>query len=114
MNNIYSTLKSYKNFKNFFTIIVIAVYLYNGNDNADNMQEVWIGMLSKTPSNVEPRLISSDMKLTALWGQNDNAKSEDEKKYEELSAYFKIRNTDLCTIYKHFIIWKEKASNKRT
>jgi hypothetical protein len=79
---------------------VIAVYLYTSKDKANNMQEAWIGMLSKTPLDSEPRISIDDMKLTALSGQNDTAKSEDEKKYEELTAYFKKRNTDLCTVYK--------------
>jgi hypothetical protein len=100
LNDIYSTLKSYNNFKSFSFPTVIAVYLYTSKDKANNMQEAWIGMLSKTPSDIEPRLSIDDMKLTALSGQNDNAKSKNEKKYEELSAYFKKRNTDLCTIYK--------------
>lgn len=100
LNDIYSSLKSYNNFENFSAPTVIAVYLYTSKDKANNMQEAWIGMLSKTPSDNEPRISIDDMKLTALSGQNDDAKSEDEKKYEELSTYFKKRNTDLCTIYK--------------
>ncbi len=102
MKDIYSTLASYNNFKNFSAPTVIAVYLYTSKDKANNMQEAWIGMLSKTPSDSEPRISVDDMKLTALAGQNDNAKSEDEKKLDELNAYFKKRKTDLCTIYKIF------------
>jgi hypothetical protein len=100
LNDIYSSLKNYSQFKNFSSPTVIAVYLYTSKDKATNMQESWIAMLSKTPSDPEPRISIDDMKLTAVSGQNDNAKSEDEKKLEELKTYFSKRHTDLCTLYK--------------
>lgn len=100
LNDIYTSLKNYNQFKNFSSPTVIAVYLYTSKDKAKNMQEAWIAMLTKTPSDPEPRTSIDEMKLTALSGQNDNEKSEDEKKLEELKKYFSKRNTDLCTIYK--------------
>ncbi len=100
LNEIYSTMKSYNNFKNFSAPTVIAIYLYTSKDKAKNMQEAWIGMLSKTPSDNEPRISIDEMKLSALAGTQDKTKSDDEKKLEELKTYFKKRNTDLCYVYK--------------
>lgn len=100
LNEIYKSLKNYNQFQNFSSPTVIAVYLYTSKDKAENMQDSWIAMLSKSPSEIEPKITIDDMKLTALAGQNDNTKTNDEKKLEELNNYFSKRNTDLCTIYK--------------
>lgn len=100
LNEIYDSLKGYNQFKSHSSPTVIAVYLYTSKDNAKNMQASWIAMLTKTPSDSEPRISINEMKLTAVSGQNDDTKSADEKKLDELKKYFSKRNTDLCTLYK--------------
>lgn len=100
LTKIYGSLESYSSFKNFSSPTVIAIYLFASKDKAENMPESWVAMLSKTPSDNQPRISFNDWQLKALEGLTDNEKSEDEKKYEELNDYLKKRNTDLCFIYK--------------
>ena len=66
LNEIYASLKNYNQFKSHSSPTVIAVYLYTSKDKAKNMQEAWIAMLTKTPSDAEPRTSIDEMKLTAI------------------------------------------------
>lgn len=100
LTEIYGTLQNYNRFKNFSSPTVIAIYLFTSKEKATNMPESWVAMLSKTPSDNQPRISFNDWQLKALEGLTDNEKSDDEKKYDELSDYLKKRNTDLCFIYK--------------
>lgn len=100
LNKIYSELRDYNNFKNFSAPSVIAIYVYTSKEKSINMTESWIAMLSKTPSDNQPRISFDDLKVKALESAMDNEKSDDEKKYEELTEYLRKRRTDLCFIYK--------------
>jgi len=100
LTKIYSSLQNYSSFKNHSSPTVIAIYLFASKDKAANMPESWVAMLSKTPSDNQPRISFDDWQLKALEGLTDNEKSDDEKKYDELNDYMKKRNTDLCFIYK--------------
>jgi len=100
LTKIYGTVQDYSSFKNFSSPTVIAIYLFTSKDKAASMPESWIAMLSKTPSDNQPKISFNDWQLEALEGLTDNEKSADEKKYDELNDYLKKRNTDLCFIYK--------------
>lgn len=100
LTKIYGGLQDYNNFKNFSSPSVIAIYVYTSKEKATNMTDSWIAMLSKTPSDNQPRISFDDLKVKALESAMDNEKSDDEKKYEELTEYLRKRHTDLCFIYK--------------
>ena len=100
LNKIYSGLKDYNNFKNYTSPTVIAVYLFTSKDKAANMPESWIAMLTKAPSDNQPKIMFDDMKLSALEGGKGKEKSADDIMYEKMNESFKKHNTDLCSIYK--------------
>ena len=100
LTKIYNGLQSYSDFKNFSSPTVIAIYLFTSQDKATNMTDSWIAMLSKSPSDNQPRISFNDLQVKALEGSKDNEKTSDEKKYDELTEYLKKRNTNLCFIYK--------------
>ncbi len=100
LTKIYNELQSYNDFKNFSSPTVIAIYLFTSQDKATNMTDSWIAMLSKSPSDNQPRISFNELQVKALEGSKNNEKSADEKKYDELIEYLKKRNTDLCFIYK--------------
>lgn len=97
---IYSSLKSYNDFRNFNAPTVIAVYLYTSKEKANNMKESWIAMLSKTPAADEPQISIDNMKHEALLNLKDSVRSEDELKFGAMDSILRQRNTDLCTIYR--------------
>lgn len=97
---IYDGVKNYSDFKSHSSPTVVAVYLFTSVDKATDMPGAWIAMLSKSPSNSEPRISFDDGKVKAMIGAADNQKDEDEIMYEQISEYLKQRNTDLCFIHK--------------
>lgn len=100
LTKIYDGVKNYSDFKSHSSPTVVAVYLFTSADKATDMPEAWIAMLSKTPSENEPRITFDDFEVKAMVGATDNQKDKDEIKYEQISEYLKQRNTDLCFIYK--------------
>ena len=100
LTRIYDDLKSYNNFKKFSSPTVIAIYLFTSKERAENMTDLWIGMLSKSPSNDKPDISFDELKIRALQSLADKIKSDDTKKYEFLTEYLKKRNTDLSSIFK--------------
>lgn len=100
LTKIYDGVKNYSDFKSHSSPTVVAVYLFTSADKATDMPEAWIAMLSKTPSENEPRITFDDFEVKAMVGATDNQKDKDEIKYEQISEYLKQHNTDLCFIYK--------------
>lgn len=99
LKKIYGNLQKFNSFKKFPSPTIIAIYIFTSKDKAANMPESWVAMLSKTPSDNQPSISFNELQLKALEGLTDNEKSDDEKKYDELTEYLKKRNTDLCFIY---------------
>lgn len=100
LNKIYLSLRKYKNFNNYSSPTSISVYLYTSREKAINLQESWIAMLSKSPSENQPIISFDDFKLTAHESNERNRKSADDLLFEKMNRLFKKQNTDICTIYK--------------
>jgi len=100
LTSLYFSLLTWRGFKESSTApTVIAIYLFTSKDNAANMPEAWIGMLSKGPSDAQPRISFDDYKLKEYVESADSIKSADEMVLEKLNAYIRKRNKDLCTLY---------------
>lgn len=100
LTKIYGNLQNYSDFKEFPSPTVIAIYLFTSQDKATNMPASWVAMLSKYPSDNQPKISFNNLQLKALKGSDGSEKSTDEKKYDEINEYLKERDTDLCLIYK--------------
>lgn len=100
LHKIYSGLQNYSNFKSHDSPTVIAIYFYSSKNNASNTPAMWLAMLTKNPSDIQPKTSFNDLQLNALISKNDTIKSPEEIQYDQLTEYFKKHNTDLCSIYK--------------
>lgn len=76
---------------------VIGVYLYTSQYAFKDKSE-WVAMLTKGPNDSEPRVSFNDFKITALNGQSDSSKSNDEIELEKLKSYLKERGLELCAL----------------
>jgi len=100
INEIYIENKNESGYNNFASPTVIAIYLFTSESKAKEMPDQWIAMLSKGPSDTQPRISIDDLKLKSQSGLTDNNKSEDEIGLERLVKYLQQRRLDLCTLYK--------------
>lgn len=98
--DIYEQAKDRDLFKNFDSPTVIGAYLYASRETALNDESSWIAMLSKSPSNPDPRLSFNTLKLNGLNDLQSVEKSEDAIRYEELTQYLKERGLELCSFRK--------------
>jgi hypothetical protein len=94
---IYDLSRDKNIFKHHDAPTVIGVYLYTS-QNAFKDKAEWIAMLTKGPNDSEPRVSFNDFKITALHGQSDSSKSDDEIELEKLKSYLKERGLELCTL----------------
>lgn len=92
LTKIYDELKYYTGFSRPTIPNVIAVYLYTSKYKAEEMSGSWIAMLSKTPSDTQPKITYDNIQISPT-------SEKEEKEYLELSNYLKERGTDLCFIY---------------
>ncbi|ACU63085.1 hypothetical protein [Chitinophaga pinensis] len=93
---IYNLNRDKNIFKQHDAPTVIGVYLYTS-QNAFKDRAEWIAMLTKGPYDSEPRISFNDFKITALNGQNDSSKTNDEIELEKLKSYLQERGLELCT-----------------
>jgi len=100
INEIYIDNKNESGYKNFTSPTVIAIYLFTSENKAKEMPDQWIAMLSKGPSDNQPRISIDDLKLKSQSGLTDNNKSKDEIELENLTKYLQQRGLELCTFYK--------------
>jgi hypothetical protein len=77
LTKIYDGVKNYSDFKSHSSPTVVAVYLFTSVDKATDMPEAWIAMLSKTPSDNQPRISFDDFKVKAMVSATDNQKDKD-------------------------------------
>jgi hypothetical protein len=97
---IYRKNKNKDLFKNFNAPTVFGIYMFTSEETLNSDKSSWICMLSKGPSDSEPKISFNDFKLKSLQGLNDNRKSEDEIALDDLNKYLKERGLELCSFYK--------------
>jgi hypothetical protein len=99
-DEIYKLNKDKDLFKNFNAPTVFGIYVFTSEEILESDKSAWICMLSKGPSDSEPRISFNDFKLKSLQGLNDNKKSEDEIALDDLNKYLLERGLELCSFYK--------------